>query len=90
MHSLIESVMTYNTYPNQTPAWEGWEYIPDTAADVQALAKAAGFSSHEWAEEACLQYCPTTNHYVVAVDGFVEELGEDEFTKILTILNEIK
>lgn len=86
MQNLIESVMTYNYYPNQTPAWEGWEYIPKTEADVQALAKAAGFSSHEWAEEACLQYCPATNHYVVAVDGFVEELGSDEFKKILEAL----
>jgi len=58
MQNLIESVMTYNYYPNQTPAWEGWEYIPNTEADVQALAKAAGFSSHEGAGGSLLAVLP--------------------------------
>lgn len=86
MQNLIESVMTYNYYPSQTPAWEGWEYIPKTEADVQALAKATGFRFYEEVEEGCLQYCPTTKRYVVAIDGFVGEVSQKEFKKILEAL----
>lgn len=90
MKTLIESVMTYNTYPDQNPAWEGWEYIPKTEHDIQMFAKATGFKFYEEVEEGCLQYCPSTNRYVVAVDGFVEEISQKEFKKILQALSKVK
>lgn len=83
MKDLIEKVMVWNIYPKQNPPWEGWEYVPTKEVDVQKLAKACGFPLYEEVEDGCLQYCPNQDRFVIAIDGFVEEISEKEFVRIL-------
>lgn len=88
MKKLIETVMTYNCYPDQSPPWEGWEYIPKTENELEAMGKATGYRTYNDIDDGCLQYCPLTNRYVVAVDGFVEDVPKKEFNRILKVLAE--
>lgn len=83
MKDLVEQVMTWNVYPDQKPVWAGWEYIPKTEQEIQKFVKVSGFPFYEDVEDACLQFCPESNRYVIAVDGFVEDITKKKFVRIL-------
>ncbi len=84
MQKLIEKVMTWNKYPNQDPAWEGWEYVAKTKAKRLQLAKILGYDMDGGL------YAPTTaciqidgSRYVIEVDGYVWETTRKNFKGIL-------
>lgn len=81
MKELIEKVMTWNTYPDQNPAWAGFEYVPKKKKDIQALAKLVLVDDSYWVHFACLQI--DGDDYNVCVDGNVWQVTEKEFMSFL-------
>lgn len=86
MKNLVEALMQYKEYPEQTPPWSGWEYVPETTEEIKKFCNAVAFDWWEGVEWCCLQADADFSRLVVAADGHVWEVGMEEFTTILEAL----
>lgn len=85
MKELVQSVMTLNNYPDQSPQWTGYEYVPEYQDKVEELAILAGIKDG-WefgVEFACIQCAEDFTDFKVCVDGNVWDLSEKEAIEIL-------
>ena len=81
MEDLIERVMVWNAYPEQTPAWSGFEYVPRNNRALKKLCEYVSYSWWEGVEFGCLQI--DSGKYKVCIDLNVWEVTEKEFKVFL-------
>lgn len=77
--TLVKKTMTFNTY--EDPQWSGWEYVPITITNKVILCDIVNHDTD--IEFICLQYCPKTVVFKIAVDCNVWEVSKEAFTDIL-------
>lgn len=68
--------------------WSGYEYVPASHEELRKFCDVVGYDWWDGVDAGCLQL--NGDSYVVAVDGYVWEITEKEFTNILEKLGEGK